>query len=58
MDRDYGWSYDTLHPQDEELRSAGMAAGGVLTPASAMGAVLLARLQQNAGTSFVVHESK
>ena len=37
--------------QEEELKEAGLKQGGILTPASAMGMVLVPRLQK-AGVSF------
>lgn len=62
-DRDpgYGWTSRAaveagicLAKQESELRKAGLPDGGVLTPASAMGHVLLDRLQQNAGTTWII----
>ena len=40
--------------QGDDLEKAGKLPGGVLTPASAMGYVLLDRLMQHAGTTFTV----
>lgn len=39
--------------QEDELRQAGMLQGGVLTPGSAMGLVLVRRLQA-AGITFEI----
>ena len=44
--------------QDKELREAGKLQGGVLTPASAMGGLLLERLKQYAGTTFTVDKDR
>lgn len=45
-----------LVEDSEKLKEAGYAAGGVLTPATAMGTVLIKRLQA-AGIKFEVTES-
>ena len=47
----------TSTTQGEELQKAGKLSGGVLTPASAMGHVLLDRLMQHAGTTFNIESS-
>ena len=42
--------------QEEELKRAGMLQGGVLTPASAMGSLLIDRLN-NAGMVFKIDDA-
>ncbi len=42
--------------QEEELKQAGMLQGGVLTPASAMGCLLIDRLN-NAGMVFKIDDA-
>ncbi len=39
------------HVQEDELKESGLKQGGVLTPATAMGMVLVRRIQK-AGVSF------
>ena len=45
----------TLHVQGDELKAAGRLQGGILTPASAFGLVLVQRLQAK-GFRFSIND--
>ena len=47
------WSYAICIIQEEELKESNLKQGGILTPASAMGMVLVPRLER-AGVSFSI----